>query len=611
MTASENPAPRGALGPARYDAPHIILATGASPRILPGLEPDGRLVWTYVQALRPAAVPASLVIVGSGAIGVEFASIYAAMGSRVTLVELAPRILPSEDDEIAGLMAKALQKRGITLHTGVAVQRLDRHTDSITAHLSDGTAVSADRLLSAAGVVPNVSGLGLDALGVVVRHGAVETTAAGRTNLPGLYAIGDLAGPPMLAHKAEHDGIACVEAIAGRARGHHGPIPACIYASPQIASVGMTEAQAGPGARVGRFSLRGNGKALVLGEPDGLVKCVFDAQDRLVGAQIIGAEASELIHGLTIAVSLGPHRRNWPRWSSRTRPCPKPCTRRFWPPGTARSMPDQPRGTVIFDLDGTLVDSALDLADALDWLLADMGFAPLGPDRVRQLIGHGVAELVRRGLEQHGQRPDPEDLALAVQRFLKRYTAHLSRKSKTLPRRRRSLDRAAPIGWRLAVCTNKLEASARGLLQDLGLCPPSRWSPARHFRRGQARSCASAALPARQLPRIAPGPAGGRFRNRHRRSAGGRHPGDRGNLGLRALSAGRLAARRRGGQPVRSPGRGPAPDRVLTAPTGPHHASPPADSSPLPVRSPGLQTDNPARRTQDPAAGFAHHHARE
>jgi dihydrolipoamide dehydrogenase len=309
VTESPTPAPRGALGPGSYAAPHIILATGASPRSLPGLEPDGTLIWTYMQALRPASIPASLIIVGSGAIGVEFASIYAAMGTKVTLVELAPRILPAEDAEIAGLMAKALQKRGITISTGVSVQRAERGRDSITAHLSDGTAVSADRLLSAAGVVPNVSGLGLEALGVMFRHGAVQTDGVGRTNLPGLYAIGDLTGAPMLAHKAEHEGIACVEAIAGRAPAHSGPIPACVYAHPQIASIGMTEeAATGQGltVRVGRFSLRGNGKALVLGEPDGLVKCVFDAAtDRLIGAQVIGAEASELIHGLTIAITLG------------------------------------------------------------------------------------------------------------------------------------------------------------------------------------------------------------------------------------------------------------------------------------------------------------------
>ena len=309
VTASEVAAPRGALGPGTYTAPHVIVATGASPRLLAGLEPDGHLVWTYMHALRPVRVPASLIVVGSGAIGIEFASIYAAMGSKVTLIEIAPRILPLEDIEIADLMAKSLQKRGIVLHAGVAIGRLDRRQDTVTALLSDGTSISAERLLAAVGVVANVAGLGLEALGVALKDGAIQTDAAGRSNVPGLYAIGDVAGPPMLAHKAEHDGIACVEAIAGQTRHGPQPIPACIYASPQIASVGITEAEAaerGQPVRVGRFSLRGNGKALVLGEPDGLVKCVFDAAtDRLIGAQIIGAEASELIHGVTIAVSLG------------------------------------------------------------------------------------------------------------------------------------------------------------------------------------------------------------------------------------------------------------------------------------------------------------------
>jgi dihydrolipoamide dehydrogenase len=308
VSSSETAAPRGSLGPGLYKAPHVILATGARPRVLPGLEPDGDLIWTYFQALRPAAIPARLAIVGSGAIGVEFASIYAAMGTSVTLIELAPRILPNEDSEIAGLMASALQKRGITIHTSVSVARTDRAHDGLTVHLSDGTVIVCDRLLSAVGVVANIDGL--DALGVDLKDGAVRTDALGKTSHPGLYAIGDVAGPPMLAHKAEHDGIACVEAIAGLLRADtHSLIPACIYANPQIASVGMTEdgaIAAGLTPRVGRFSMRGNGKALVIGAPDGLVKCVFDhATDRLIGAQIIGPDASELIHGLTIAVNLG------------------------------------------------------------------------------------------------------------------------------------------------------------------------------------------------------------------------------------------------------------------------------------------------------------------
>jgi dihydrolipoamide dehydrogenase len=309
VVASGTPAPRGALGPGLYAADNIILATGARPRSLPGLEPDGRLIWTYYQALRPAAIPASLLVVGSGAVGVEFASIYSAMGSMVTIVEREARLLPQEDEEISGLMAKALGRRGIGLRTGVTVARLDRRDEQLTAHLSDGTAVTADRLLSAAGVVPNVEGLGLEPFGVAFARGAVKTDGAGRTALPGLWAIGDVAGAPMLAHKAVHDGIRCVEAIAGRSSGAHGPVPSCIYAAPQISSVGLTEAAAiaaGHQVKVGRFSLRGNGKALVLGEPDGLVKTVFDATTgQLLGAQVIGTGASELIHGLTVALTLG------------------------------------------------------------------------------------------------------------------------------------------------------------------------------------------------------------------------------------------------------------------------------------------------------------------
>ena len=307
VCASLTPAPRGALGPGRYSAPHVILATGARPRTLPGIEPDGHLIWTYYEALRPSAVPGSLIIVGSGAIGIEFATIYAAMGTKITLIEREPRILPLEDAEIAGLMDKALHKAGIVRHVGVSLTKVTKGADHVTAHLPDGTILMADRLLSAAGVVANIDGLA--ALGVAMSAGSILVDDVGKTNVPGLYAIGDLTGAPMLAHKAEHDGIRCVEAIAGRVTGPHSPVPACIYASPQIASVGLTEAQAlgaGRPVRVGRFSLRGNGKALVLGEPDGLIKTVFCAQtDRLLGAQLIGAEASELINGFTIALTLG------------------------------------------------------------------------------------------------------------------------------------------------------------------------------------------------------------------------------------------------------------------------------------------------------------------
>lgn len=310
VTDSPVRAPRGSLDPGTYNARHVILATGASPRQLPGLEVDEHIVWSYFQALRPEKVPESLLVVGSGAIGVEFASLYAALGTQVTIIEQADRILPLEDAEISDAMAKALEKQGIGIRTGTVVASLLKQADRATATLSDGTLLEAERVLSAVGVVPNIDGLGLEGLGVEIREGVVVTGHAGRTNVEGFYAIGDVAGPPMLAHKAEHEGVRCVEAIAGlRVAPDHGPVPSCIYASPQVASVGMTEAaarQAGREVTVGRFSLRGNGKALVIGEPDGLCKTVFDAKTgKLLGAQLIGAEASELIHGLTIAVSLG------------------------------------------------------------------------------------------------------------------------------------------------------------------------------------------------------------------------------------------------------------------------------------------------------------------
>ena len=274
---------------------------------MPGIEPDGRLIWTHYDALRPAAVPASMIIVGTGAIGIEFATIYAAMGTKITLIERELRILPLEDAEIAGLMDKALHKAGIVRYVCFSLAKVTKGADHVSAHLPDGTILTADRLQSAAGVVVNIDGLA--AFGVAMSAGSVLVDDVGKTNVPGLYAIGDLTGAPMLAHKAEPDGIRCVEAIAGRVTGPHSPVPACIYASPQIASVGLTEAQAlgaGRNVRVGRFSLRGNGKALVLGEPDGLIKTVFCAQtDRLLGAQLIGAEASELINELTIALTLG------------------------------------------------------------------------------------------------------------------------------------------------------------------------------------------------------------------------------------------------------------------------------------------------------------------
>ncbi|MCF8482101.1 MAG: dihydrolipoyl dehydrogenase [Rhodospirillum sp.] len=311
VTESATTAPRGALGPGAYTANHVIVATGASPRRGPGLEPDGDRVWTYFEALRPTAIPGSLLIVGSGAIGVEFAGIYAALGTEVTMLEALPRVLPQEDAEVSEAMETALSRQGITIRTGVSVNGLTKGPEGVVASLSDGSALKAERVLSAVGVVANTAGLGLEALGVAMDRGALVTDGVGRTNVPGLHAIGDVAGPPMLAHKAEHDGVRCVEAIArrGAAVSRPGPVPSCVYSHPQVASVGLTEAQAderGITTRIGRFGLRGNGKAMVLGDTEGFAKVLFDAEsDRLIGAHLVGPLASEQIHGLTIALTLG------------------------------------------------------------------------------------------------------------------------------------------------------------------------------------------------------------------------------------------------------------------------------------------------------------------
>lgn len=306
--------PKDARGPGRYTARHIILATGARPRALPGMEPDGHLIWSYFEAMVPAAIPRSLLIVGSGAIGIEFASFYRALGAEVTVIEILPEILPAEDPEIAALARKSFEKAGIRILTGAKVTGVERGNDSITADIEAGGGkrerMTAERMISAVGVVGNVDGLGLESLGVKLASGLVETDGVGRTNVSGIYAIGDVAGPPMLAHKAEHEGVICVEAIHGldvhpldKLR-----IPACTYSRPQIASVGLTEPSAkaeGRQVRIGRFPFRANGKALALGERDGLVKTIFDAKSgELIGAHMIGAEVTELIQGFVIAMQL-------------------------------------------------------------------------------------------------------------------------------------------------------------------------------------------------------------------------------------------------------------------------------------------------------------------
>lgn len=314
VAASKTEAPKGALPPGSYQAKHIIVATGARPRVLPGLEPDKKLVWTYFEAMVPEVMPKSLLVVGSGAIGIEFASFFHTMGAKVTVVEVLPQILPVEDAEIAALARKRFEKQGIKILTGAKVTKLDKKADSVVATIDPGNGkpetAEFDRVISAVGVVGNVENLGLDKLGVKLDRGTIVTDGLGKTNIPGIYAIGDVAGPPMLAHKAEHEGVICVEAIKGL---HPHPldkslIPGCTYCQPQIASVGLTEAKAkeqGREIRVGRFPFTANGKAIALGEDQGLVKVIFDkTTGQLLGAHMIGAEVTELIQGYVVAMNL-------------------------------------------------------------------------------------------------------------------------------------------------------------------------------------------------------------------------------------------------------------------------------------------------------------------
>jgi len=312
--ADADGAPKGALGGGDYTAKHIIVATGARPRALPGLEPDRKLVWTYFEAMVPEKMPKSLLVIGSGAIGIEFASFYRTMGTEVTVVEVLPQILPAEDAEIAALARKRFEKQGIKVLTSAKVVKLDKGADSVTATIEDdkgkAEAITVDRVISAVGVVGNIEDLGLEALGVKTDRGTIVTDGYGRTNVAGVYAIGDVAGPPMLAHKAEHEGVICIETIAGLDTHPMDKlkIPGCTYCNPQVASVGLTEAkakEAGYELKVGKFPFIGNGKAIALGEPDGLVKTIFDAKTgQLLGAHMVGAEVTELIQGFVVAMNL-------------------------------------------------------------------------------------------------------------------------------------------------------------------------------------------------------------------------------------------------------------------------------------------------------------------
>ncbi|MEN3213399.1 dihydrolipoyl dehydrogenase [Methylorubrum populi] len=306
--------PKGAKGAGTYAAKHIIVATGARPRVLPGIEPDKKQIWTYYEAMVPEAMPKSLLVMGSGAIGIEFASFYRTMGAEVTVIELLPQILPVEDAEIAGIARKRFEKQGIKILTGAKVTKIEKGANSVTATVEDDKgktqALTAEKLISAVGVVGNIENLGLEKLGVKIERGIVVTDGLGRTNVPGVYAIGDVAGPPMLAHKAEHEGVICIETIKGL-HTHpmdKGKIPGCTYCHPQIASVGLTEGKAkelGFSIKVGRFPFAGNGKAIALGEPDGLIKTIFDAKTgQLLGAHMVGAEVTELIQGYVVAMTL-------------------------------------------------------------------------------------------------------------------------------------------------------------------------------------------------------------------------------------------------------------------------------------------------------------------
>ena len=299
---------------ATLKAPHIILATGARARQLPGIEADGKLIWSYREAMVPPMFPKSLLVIGSGAIGIEFASFYLNMGAQVTVVEVLPRVLPVEDEEISAFAHKAFEKQGMKILVNAAVKGVKKGSDNVTVTVETGGKsqdITVDRVISAVGIVGNTENIGLEGTAVKVDRTHVVIDEYGRTGEPGIYAIGDLAGPPWLAHKASHEGVICVEKIAGLEHVHPMDvrnIPGCTYCRPQVASVGLTEARAkelGHDVKVGHFPFIGNGKAIAMGEPDGMVKTVFDAKTgELLGAHMVGAEVTEMIQGYTIARTL-------------------------------------------------------------------------------------------------------------------------------------------------------------------------------------------------------------------------------------------------------------------------------------------------------------------
>lgn len=296
-------------------AKHVILATGARAKVLPsiGLAPDGDRIWTYREALVPGRVPSSLIVIGSGAIGIEFASFYRALGSQVTVIEALPRILPLEDADISAAAEQAFMKRGLKFVLGAKVTNLSKTKDGIAVKLETvgkpEVVLEAERAIVAVGIDGNVEDMGLEALGVTLQKGHVLTSHHGATNVAGLYAIGDVAGAPWLAHKASHEAVQCVEHIAGKKdSGLSAPIASCTYADPQVASIGLTEAQAkakGAAVKVGKFPFRANGKAIAAGDTVGFIKTVFDAASgALIGAHMIGAEVTEMIQGFALAITL-------------------------------------------------------------------------------------------------------------------------------------------------------------------------------------------------------------------------------------------------------------------------------------------------------------------
>jgi dihydrolipoamide dehydrogenase len=296
-------------------AKHIIVATGARARDLPFAKADGNRIWTYRHAMVPKEMPTRLLVIGSGAIGVEFASFYSDMGAEVTIVEMLDRILPVEDADVSAFVHKALTKQGMKIHVSSGVDQLEAGPNGVRATLKGGTQEAFSHAIIAIGIVPNTENIGLEALGIKTNRGHIETDGYGRTNVEGIYAIGDVTGPPWLAHKASHEGVICVEAIVaegGAGKKPHpmetGNIPGCTYSRPQVASVGFTEAKAkevGYKVKVGKFPFIGNGKAIALGEAEGFIKTVFDeATGELLGAHMVGAEVTELIQGYVVARQL-------------------------------------------------------------------------------------------------------------------------------------------------------------------------------------------------------------------------------------------------------------------------------------------------------------------